>query len=143
MYQDILVPTDGSESMGNVLDHTIEIASGRDATIHVLYVIDDQAFLTLEDGMKDDVLEDLRQEGKTAVGDIVSKLEAEDIDAITRITKGRPSDEIISYVEQEAIDFVTMGTRAGEYTNNILGSTAQKVVTDAPIPVMTVNVASE
>jgi nucleotide-binding universal stress UspA family protein len=36
-----------------------------------------------------------------------------------------------------------MGTRAGEYTNNILGSTAQKVVTDAPVPVMTVNVASE
>jgi nucleotide-binding universal stress UspA family protein len=143
MYQDILVPTDGSESMGNVLDHTIEIASGRDAMIHVLYVIDDQAFLTLEDGMKDDVLEDLRQEGETAVGDIASELEAEDIEATTRITKGRPSDEIISYVEQEDIDFVTMGTRAGEYTNNILGSTAQKVVTDAPVPVMTVNVASE
>lgn len=129
--------------MGNVLDHTIEIASGRDAMIHVLYVIDDQAFLTLEDGMKDDVLEDLRQEGETAVGDIASELEAEDIEATTRITKGRPSDEIISYVEQEDIDFVTMGTRAGEYTNNILGSTAQKVVTDAPVPVMTVNVASE
>jgi nucleotide-binding universal stress UspA family protein len=141
MYRDILVPTDGTESMGNVLAHTSEIAKGRDAKIHILYVIDDQAFLTLEDKMKEDVLDDLRQEGETAVGEVASELEAEDLETITRITKGKPSEEIISYVEQEEIDFVTMGTRGGEYTNNILGSTAQQVVTDAPVPVLTVNVS--
>lgn len=141
MYRDILLPTDGSEATETVLDHTVEIASGRDARVHVLYVVDDRAFLTLEDEMKDEVIADLRDEGETAIADVADQLEAAGLDAATRITKGKPADEIISYIEDNDIDLVTMGTRAGEYTNNILGSTAQKVVTDAPVPVVSVDIA--
>lgn len=143
MYREILVPTDGSESIETVLNHTVEIAGDRDARIHVLYVIDDGAFLTLDESMKGEVVADLRREGEAAVGEVATRLEAAGVAATTRITRGKPSEEIISYVEDEAIDLVTMGTRGEEYTNNILGSTAQTVVAEAPVPVLTVNVASE
>jgi nucleotide-binding universal stress UspA family protein len=140
MYNEILVPTDGSETTERVLDHTVEIASGRDARIHLLYVIDDQAFLTLDDEMKEDVVEDLRQEGDRVLADAATRLEDAGLDVTTAITKGKPSDEIVAYVGTEDIDLVTMGTHGDDYTENMLGSTSQEVVATASAPVMTVTV---
>ncbi|SDJ89231.1 Nucleotide-binding universal stress protein, UspA family [Halovenus aranensis] len=139
MYSDVLVPTDGSEAMETVLDHTAEV-TGKDGTVHVLYVVDDQVFLTLADEMKDDVLVDLREEGSTAVHDARESAEETGFDVSTAIREGKPADEIIAYVEEAGIDLVTMGTRGDDYTENMLGSTAQKVVTNCPAPVLTVNV---
>lgn len=143
MYREILVPTDGSEAIATVLDHTTEIASGRGARIHVLYVIDDGAFLTLDEDKKSEVMAELGREGERAVGDAASRLEAADLETTTQIRKGTPAEEIVAYVEEEGIDLVTMGTRGDDYTNNILGSTAQTVVTEASAPVLTVNVGEE
>lgn len=141
MYDDILVPTGGDQSIETVLEHTLAVAEGRDSTAHVLYVIDDQAFLTLDEEMKADVLEDLRAEGQEAIQAASDLLEEAGIAVETQISQGKPADEILSYVAANDIDLVTMGTRAGEFTNNILGSTAQSVVTDSPVPVMTINVS--
>jgi nucleotide-binding universal stress UspA family protein len=141
MYDDILVPTGGDQSIETVLEHTLAIAEGRDSTAHVLYVIDDQAFLTLDDEMKADVLEDLRAEGQAAIQAASELLEEAGIAVETQISQGKPAEEILSYVADHHIDLVTMGTRADEFTTNMLGSTAQSVVTDSPVPVMTINVA--
>lgn len=141
MYDDILVPTGGDQSIETVLDHTLAVAEGRDATAHVLYVIDDQAFLTLDDDMKAEVLDDLRAEGQEAIQAASDLLEAAGVAVETQISQGKPADEILSYVADHDIDLVTMGTRADEFTTNMLGSTAQSVVTDSPVPVMTINVS--
>ncbi|WP_276249546.1 universal stress protein [Haloarcula rara] len=141
MYSDILVPTDGSESVKQVLEHTVDIAEGRDVTAHVLYVVDDRAFLAMDDEMHDEVLENLRAEGQAAVSTVQKALEAEGIEVSTAISRGDPADRIVSYVEEAGIDLVTMGTHAGEYEKNMLGSTSQKVVTKSPAPVLTVDVS--
>ncbi|MEF8821054.1 MAG: universal stress protein [Halovenus sp.] len=141
MYDDILVPTGGDQSIETVLEHTLAVAEGRDATAHVLYVIDDQAFLTLDEAMKADVLEDLRAEGQEAIQAATDLLEAAGVTVETRISQGKPAEEILSYVTEHDIDLVTMGTRADEFTTNMLGSTAQRVVTDSPVPVMTIHVS--
>jgi len=141
MYNDILVPTDGSESVNQVLEHTVDIAEGRDVTAHVLYVVDDRAFLAMDDEMHDEVLENLRAEGQAAVSTVQEALEAEGIEVSTAISRGDPADLIVSYVEEAGIDLVTMGTHAGEYEKNMLGSTSQKVVTKSPVPVLTVDVS--
>jgi len=141
MYDDILVPTDGSLSTETVLDHTIEIATGRDATVHVLYVIDDQVFLTLDHEMREDVVEDLRYEGEQALDRVTDRFDAIGVDVVTAIREGKPAEEIVAYAEEEDVDIVTMGTQGDEYTENILGSTSEKVVTRSPVPVLTVNVS--
>ncbi|WP_324665448.1 universal stress protein [Haloarcula sediminis] len=141
MYSDILVPTDGSESVNQVLEHTTDIAEGRDVTAHVLYVVDDRAFLAMDDEMHDEVLENLRAEGQAAVSTVAEALEADGIEVTTAISRGNPADLIVSYVEEAGIDLVTMGTHAGEYEKNMLGSTSQKVVTKSPVPVLTVDVS--
>ena len=36
-----------------------------------------------------------------------------------------------------------MGTRSGDYTNNLMGSVSQKVVARSTMPVLTTNLATE
>ncbi|GAA5433521.1 universal stress protein [Haloarcula japonica] len=141
MYSDILVPTDGSASMKQVLEHTIDIADGRDVTVHALYVIDDRAFLSMDDEMQDEVLENLRTEGEEATSVVRDTLEQEGIEVSTAIQRGKPADCIVSYVADADIDLITMGTQADKYEKNMLGSTAQKVVTKSSVPVLTVDVS--
>ncbi|MXR50975.1 universal stress protein [Halovenus sp. WSH3] len=143
MYDDILVPTDGSDSVMSVLDHTTDIATRRDATVHVLYVIDDQAFLTLDDEMKDEVLAEMQAEGEQALDAVTEETETAGLETVTSIRRGRPAEEIVDYAETAGIDVITMGTQGDDYTENILGSTSQKVVTQSPVPVLTVDVSGE
>jgi len=142
MYQDILIPTDGGESVDKVLEHTIDIADGRDVTAHILYVVDDRAFLAMDDEMHADVLENLESEGDTAVSEVAETLEAAGIETTTHISQGDPAERIVEYVADAGVDLVTMGTQAGEYEKNMLGSTSQKVVTKSPVPVLTVNLSA-
>lgn len=141
MYDDILVPTDGSESVEAVLEHTVDIATRRDATVHVLYVIDDQAFLTLDDEMKDEVLAEMQSEGERALDAVVAETEAAGLETTTALRRGRPAEEIVDYAATSEVDVITMGTQGDDYTENILGSTSQKVVTQSSVPVLTVGVS--
>jgi nucleotide-binding universal stress UspA family protein len=141
MYEDILLPTDGSESMDAVVEHTLDIATRRDATVHVLYVVDDRAFLTLQDEVQTDVLDELEAKGEAATTAMADRLTDAGIAVRTELRKGNPADVILDYSEAAGIDLVTMGTHGAEYEQNMLGSVSQKVVTMSKIPVLTVNIA--
>jgi nucleotide-binding universal stress UspA family protein len=140
MYEDILLPTDGSESMDAVIEHVTDIAARRDATVHALYVIDDRSFLTLQEEMKGDVVDGLRAEGETATTDAASRLEAEGVTVRTAIRQGNPADEVLAYAADAGVDLVVMGTHGADYERNMLGSVSQKVVTMSSAPVLTVNI---
>jgi len=143
MYDDILLPTDGSESMDAVIEHAADIAARRDATVHALYVIDDRSFLTLQEDMKGDVVDGLQAEGETATTGVASRLEAEGVTVRTAIRKGNPADEVLAYVDEAGIDLVVMGTHGADYERNMLGSVSQKVVTMSDVPVLTVNIGGQ
>jgi nucleotide-binding universal stress UspA family protein len=40
MYDQILVPTDGSDGTRGAVDHAIDLAATYDATLHTIYVVD-------------------------------------------------------------------------------------------------------
>ncbi|MFD1633040.1 universal stress protein [Haloplanus ruber] len=143
MYEDILVPTDGSESMDAVVEHAADIAGRRDATVHVLYVVDDRSFLTLQDGMKSNVEDELRAEGETATTSVTDRLERDGLAVRADIRKGNPADEVLAYADEADIDLVVMGTHGADYERNMLGSVSQKVVTMSDAPVLTVNIAEQ
>jgi nucleotide-binding universal stress UspA family protein len=142
MYEDILFPTDDSVSTEATTAHAREIASGRDATVHVLYVIDDRSFLTLDEEMQEEVLEELRADGQAATDAVASEL-ADDVEVTTALARGDPADEVLAYAENAGIDLITMGTRGDDYTENMLGSTAQTVVSQSSVPVLTVPLERE
>ncbi|MEF8852707.1 MAG: universal stress protein [Haloarculaceae archaeon] len=138
MYDDILFPTDDSVSTEATTEHAREIASGRDATVHILYVIDDRSFLTLDEEMQAEVLDELRADGRAATDAVAAELAGEGIEVTTALARGDPADEILAYADEAGIDLITMGTRGGDYSENMLGSTAQAVVSGASVPVLTV-----
>ncbi|MDQ2054166.1 MULTISPECIES: universal stress protein [Halobellus] len=143
MFERILLPTDGTESMDAVVETAADIAGRRDAEVYILYVIDDRAFLTLQDDMKTDVLVELEGEGEAATDRAATRLHEAGIEVTTAIRQGDPADEILAYADEVDADLITMGTRRGDYTNNLMGSVSQNVVARSAVPVLTTNLAAD
>ncbi len=143
MYEDILFPTDDSVSTEVTTQHAREIASGRDATVHVLYVVDDRSFLTLDEETQAEVLDELRTDGRVATDAVSAELADEGVEVTTALARGDPADEILAYADETGIDLITMGTRGDDYAENMLGSTAQAVVAGSSVPVLTVPFAEK
>lgn len=143
MYERILVPTDESESMAKVVEHATDIAQRRDAEVHVLYVLDDRAFLTLDEEMQDEAVAQLREKGEEATSQAASQLADAGVAVETATRKGDPGEEILRYIDETAVDLVVMGTRRNDYKKSMLGSVSQKVIISADVPVLTINVADE
>jgi nucleotide-binding universal stress UspA family protein len=141
MYDSVLLPTDGSESMAEVVEHATAFVDGRDATVHVLYVVDDRAFLTLDDGLQEDVLADLQATGEVAITRVADQLSAAGVNTETEIRRGNPADEILAYRDDHDLDAIVMGTHGEDFTNNVVGSVSRAVVARARVPVMTINVS--
>jgi len=139
MFERILLPTDGADSMDAVVRTAADIADRRGAEVHVLYVIDDRAFLTLEEEMQDQVVAELTGEGEAATDRAAARLREAGIDVTTEIRQGDPADEILSCATAADADLVAMGTRRGDYSSSMMGSVSQNVVARSPVPVLTVN----
>ena len=143
MYDTVLFPTDGSESTEAVAEHARDIAARRGADVHVLYVVDDRAFLTMDDDRVPEVTDQLREEGERATGEAAAAFEEEELDVTTEIRRGDPADEILAAVADREVDLVVMGSHGADPTRNLLGSVSKEVVTRSTVPVLTVNVADE
>ncbi|MFQ3295491.1 MAG: nucleotide-binding universal stress UspA family protein [Halobacteriales archaeon] len=66
MCESILIPTDGSSGMSSVAEQALTLAEQFDATLHVLYVVDDRAHASVPDEARHTVRETLEEDGKTA-----------------------------------------------------------------------------
>jgi len=143
MYDNILVPTDGSAASEGAVDHAIELAKQYDATLHALYVVDTGAYSSMEVG-SDIVIEALQEEGNQAVERVASEADDAGIRVETSVRTGIAHRAIVEYVSEEAIDLVVMGTHGRTGVGRfLLGSVAEKVVRTADAPVMTVRANKE
>jgi nucleotide-binding universal stress UspA family protein len=138
MFDRILFPTDGTDHSQNVLEYALDLAETRDATLHVLSVVDDRAFLTLDDDRVETVRRELEDESRAAIDAAVTTADGHGIEAESDVDVGNPSSAILDYIDEADIDLVVMGTSGGNYERNIVGSVSQRVVEQSPVPVMTV-----
>ncbi|MDG5775108.1 universal stress protein [Haloarculaceae archaeon H-GB2-1] len=133
MYNDILVPTDGSQGAKAALEHGIEIGSQWDATLHTLFVVDTRV------ARSGPLLETLREEGRQAVRDVEVTGTQAGLTVVTEIVEGNPHEEILEYVSEHDIDMVVMGTHGRTGIDRVvMGSVAERVVRRSPVPVLTV-----
>ncbi|WP_280535531.1 universal stress protein [Halopenitus sp. POP-27] len=140
MFDHILFPTDGTEQADAVLEYALDMAETRDATLHVLSVVDDRSFLTLDDDRVDEVRDELEAQARAAVDAAVDAAADRGIATTSAVDVGDPSPAIIEYVEDAGIDLVVMGTSGDNYERNIVGSVSQRVVKQSPVPVLTVRI---
>ena len=140
MYDDILVPTDGSEGTNKAVEHALDIAKKYDATAHVVYVVNTSAYSTLPaDSNWESITAALEDEGKQATGEIVEEMQDVGVNAVPSVEEGIPHKTILEYADDNDIDLIVMGTHGKSGLDRLLlGSVTEKVVRASKVPVLTV-----
>jgi nucleotide-binding universal stress UspA family protein len=139
MYDDILIPTDGSDSAELAARHGVVLAEAYGSRIHALSVVDERDY---DGGVVDG--ETVVSEGRAAAERearraVESVADLVDSDVVTEVTFGVPSEAILAYAAEAGIDLVAMGTHGRTGVRRfIIGSVAEKVVRRADVPIVTV-----
>ena len=151
----ILYATDLSESARHAFKYAADLAERYDAMITILYVMEDMNH-TVEfqirgmlgrkewERVKSEKLDHLSQKIKSNIDDFCLEMDSQ-IDSCSflveniMITRGEPTEEILSTSKKINADMVVMGS----YGYNILigaiiGGTATKVVKHSEIPVLVI-----
>ncbi len=140
MYDDVLVPTDGSDTVSETLDHALPIASDNDATVHALYVVDSRITAAASNADATELEASLEAEGNDAVAAIEARAESADLDSAGEIRTGTPAKTILEYADEHDIDLIVIGTRGKSPREKVtsLGSVSERVVDNASVPVFVV-----
>ena len=138
MYDTILLPTDGSGPSDAARRHAIDLAAAYDATLHAIYVIDDQALRAARIDT-DVVLAGFEEEGTRLVDDVAAAASEADVACETAVLHGRPHEQITEYATEHGVDLVVMGTHGRHGVQRfLLGSVTERVVRTSSIPILTV-----
>jgi nucleotide-binding universal stress UspA family protein len=146
MYDRILLPTDMSPGVDRAIEHAIDAAQRYDAELHVLYVVDSDAYSSYPGDEYVHEFEGLEtaleQAGREAVSEIVDRAETADVATESVVRHGVPHAEILEYMEEAGIGLAVIGSknRSGEY-RRLLGSVADRVANMAERPVTIVKTA--
>lgn len=142
MYDDILVPTDGSDGVDRTLDHALDLAKNHDATVHALYVVDRRLYFAADDEDRESVRDRLEADGAEAVERIRERAESVGVDCVTDVHEGYPDRDIVDYATEQNVDVIVMGThgRTGRDRLAHLGSVTERVVENAGCPVFVIHV---
>ncbi|MDB2240752.1 universal stress protein [Halorubrum ezzemoulense] len=137
MYDEILVPTDGSEAVDRALEHAVRLATDHDATLHALYVVDRRIAAANSGDLHDEVVEDLESQGGAAVAAVADAAAEAGLDAETHVAHGTPDTEIVGYADEAGIDVIVMSPEGKSPRERIrsLGSVSDRVADDASVPV--------
>lgn len=136
MYQDVLIPTDGSDGTRQSITHGLTIAERFDATIHALSVVPEGPFGAMGGAAEDTA--------RRAVDRVEAEAEREGIEVVTAVERGVPHEEIVAYVEDNDIDVIVMGTQGRTGLDRfLLGSVTERIVRVADVPVVTVRLTDE
>lgn len=149
MYERILVPTDGSDTAEQAVEHALDLAEKYGAEVHTLYVVDtDSMSLSLGTEQVDRIqqgqygeMEEVRERAEAATGSVAERARERNLDVVEHVSAGRPYVLIETYAKNNDIDLIVMASHGRSGVKRmLLGSVTEKVVRTAEIPVMVVNV---
>ena len=134
MYDRLLIAVDGSTGAARAVEYGLSVARATDAAVDLLYVVDTSIDRLIDPEEGRTLLDRSEKAGRRVTAEIRTR--AEDLDIDREIRRGRPYEEIIAHADERDVDLCVLGTRgAGDRR---LGSTAERVVTLADVPVVSV-----
>ena len=146
--QKILWPTDFSDRAQQALSTVKSLMRKYDAEIHVLYVIDNPVlhhpewYGDFEAEHIDKMMSWQDKKARKRLDQVCSDHLEDCPNFVRHIALGDPAQEILKLVDKEHIDMVVMATR-GAKAHFHFGSVAEKVVKNAPVPVVIIPPARE
>ena len=137
MYDEILFPTDGSDGAVGAVTHVLDIAATNDATVHILFVTDTTQMSATR--MRGDIVDALEAEGEDVVTETAARAEKRGVSTVTEVVQGEPYREIVEYADSRGVDLIVMPTHGRQGLERfILGSTTERVLRRANVPVLTI-----
>lgn len=139
MYETLLVPIEGAPDGEPAVLHAMDLASSHEAAVEILHVINPARYTGIPlEAAWDGIAQSLSEDAERAVEQAAS-LAPPEVPVETLVVEGQPGARIVEEAERPAVDLVVMGThgRAG-VDRLLLGSVAERVVRESPVPVLTV-----
>lgn len=145
MYKRILVPVDGSATSNRGLQEAIQLAKDQKAALFLLHVVDENAVIrnAMADGaFLDSLIKSLAESGKKilAKADVLARQKG--VKPQTLLLENwsmSVADAIVKQAKKNRADLIVLGThgrRGG--ARLIMGSDAEGVVRQSPVPVLLV-----
>lgn len=141
----ILIPVDFSETSLLAIKHGAIIAQRTGGSIHLLHVVNTHfasqnmfvPLVTLDQS-------EIENKASQKLNEVAEQMKADyKLDIQTAVCTGSPSNEISSYAKEKLIDLVIMGTHGySPIEQLVIGSTALKVITKSPCPVLAMSSAA-
>lgn len=133
-YENVLLPTDGSEGAEPAIEFGITLAEVHDATVHSIYAVNTSRYGSIEGSAE--IHQALEQAGEDALDAVRERSRAADLSATASIASGPAARAILSYSETHDIDLIVMGThgRSG-LERYLIGSVTEGVVRNSGVPV--------
>jgi nucleotide-binding universal stress UspA family protein len=149
MFSKILYPTDFSKKSEHALRVVKKLKEAGTKIIVLVHCIDTREVNTMADmeGFSSihfaDIVEEIRTSMKKKAVNNLAKINNDLTDygfkIEERLTEGIPFKEIIRLAKKEAVDAIVIGsTGKGLISEMLLGSTSEKVIREAEIPVILV-----
>jgi nucleotide-binding universal stress UspA family protein len=140
MFETVVIATDGSTSAERAVEVAMDFAGRFDATVHACYVLDRGEVAGTPESVREDMQAALESAGDEALDFVRETATAtHDGEVATAVREGEPAIELVDYAREVDADLIATGTRGrhGEHSF-LLGSVAEAVVRESPIPVLTV-----
>ncbi|MGA8752058.1 universal stress protein [Candidatus Deferrimicrobium sp.] len=147
MYERILVPVDGSETSKRGLREACRLAKEQGAKLRCLFVIDEHYLTANYMGFMylPDLIDKLRENGKEILDEASeqARMSGMQVESIMRESiERRVSFMILEEAKTWAADLIVMGTHGRRGLSHLaLGSDAEYVVRNSPVPVLLVRAA--
>lgn len=147
MYEQIVFPTDGSETSVQAAKTAYKQAELFDAKLHIIHIVQYREPLMMTDAHMGMAVEkkDVEEAGEKVIQRAVDFGEEYDVTPTTEIKTGvSPHTAICEYAEEVDADLIIMGTHGWSGAKRVLlGSTTERLIRMTDLPVLTVQVGDK
>lgn len=143
MYQNILVPIDGSETGTSGLQEAIRLARSLGARIRLVHVINTTPWVTEgSPGAIEELMTQFRGTGESIVHEAKTVVRSAGIEVDDRLIEAvgeRAGEFVVAEAKDWPADLIVCGTHGRRRLRRLLmGSDAEYIVTHSPVPVLLV-----
>ncbi len=143
MFNRILVPLDGSNLAAKILPQVEELAKCHHSEIALLGVGSVALAETVAEAslrIIEETAAEVKAESEKYLSQTADDLKAKGLKVSWAYVEGIPAREIISYASTNNCDLITMASHGRGEVAWVLGSTTEKVVSHATVPVLVMRV---
>lgn len=147
VYKRILVPVDGSPTSAAGLNEALRLAKSQKARVRLVHIVDEVPIFASSEGALniEPVIESLKSGGKRILARTAKLAAARGVRAETEMVENatsRVADVLVARAKRWRADLIVMGTHGRRGVNRlVLGSDAELVVRNSPVPVLLVRSA--